>query len=107
MSRGLATLRAVGFSRPNERGSTTSNRLLLHRACASFSLLLLPVYSSVALDGGLLKGTNGCSQWFLSRLAKEKPTARRAGVSRRIVDGLDEGRKEGRNSLQICLGKMV
>ena len=33
----------------------------------------------MALDGSQLKGTNGSSQWFLSRLTKEKPTARRVG----------------------------
>ena len=27
------------------------------------------IYSSLALDGGSLKETNGCSQWFLSREA--------------------------------------
>ena len=33
----------------------------------------------MALDGSQLKGTNGSSQWFLSRLTQEKPTARRVG----------------------------
>ena len=35
------------------------------------------IYSSLALDGGSLKETKGCSQWFLSGEAHEKPTARR------------------------------
>ena len=43
---------------------------------ASFTSSKL-IYSSIALDDSQLKRTNGCSQWFLSRLASEKPTARR------------------------------
>ena len=43
--------------------------------CRSSGLSL--IYSSMSLDSGYFKRTNGCSQWFLSRLAKKKPTARR------------------------------
>ena len=53
----------------------------------------------MSLDGGQFKGTNGCSQWFLSRLEWEKPTARRVvlvqwaskhfDVVKTILDAID------------------
>ena len=61
----------------------------------------------MAPDGGQFKGMNGCSQWFLSRLAQEKPTAHRVTIRNLSENEHFSGVCMKRSTVKWCQRMMV